>query len=262
VDRPPLDVEALRHALSPRWSRVDVVAETASTNADLLSRSDQPDRSVLAAEFQNAGRGRFDRVWTSPPGAGLTVSALFRPAVPLVRWGWLPLLTGVAVVEAVGEIAGVRAALKWPNDVLVDGAKLAGILVQGDGDVAVVGVGCNVSTTADELPVDTATSLHLLGADVDRTALLVALLGRLDARVAQWVDCGGDAEACGLAAAYRDVCTTIGQRVRVTVGDGSVREGEVHDVDSSGHLVLHQDEGTDVITAGDVEHLRPAPGTG
>ena len=86
---------------------------------------------MLVAEHQVAGRGRLDRVWTSPPRAGLTVSLLLRPDVPAARRGWLPLLTGVALAEAVGEVTGVRASLKWPNDLLaVDGRKLAGILAE------------------------------------------------------------------------------------------------------------------------------------
>ena len=87
--------------------------------------------TVLVAEHQVAGRGRLDRVWTSPPRAGLTVSFLLRPDVPAARRGWLPLLTGVALAESVGEVTGVRASLKWPNDLLaVDGRKLAGILAE------------------------------------------------------------------------------------------------------------------------------------
>ena len=81
---------------------------------------------MLVAEHQVAGRGRLDRVWTSPPRAGLTVSFLLRPDVPAARRGWLPLLTGVALAEAVGEVTGVRASLKWPNDLLAAGRAQAG----------------------------------------------------------------------------------------------------------------------------------------
>jgi BirA family biotin operon repressor/biotin-[acetyl-CoA-carboxylase] ligase len=251
VERRALDLNALRAAVGPRWARVEVVQETASTNADLLSDSDAPDHSVLAAEFQTAGRGRFERAWTSPPRAGLTFSVLLRPTVPLSQWGWLPLLAGVAVHEAVGH---VPTQLKWPNDLLAqDGRKLAGILVQTSGGAVVVGVGLNVSTTAAELPVETATSLALCGGgEVDRTALLASVLTQLDARYLQWMDAGGDATASGLATAYRRACVTLGQRVRVTLADGDVIEGEARDVDELGRLIV----GTAAISAGDVEHVR------
>jgi BirA family transcriptional regulator, biotin operon repressor / biotin---[acetyl-CoA-carboxylase] ligase len=260
MERAPLDVARLRETLGARWARLDVVDRTASTNADLLGDPAAPDRTVLAAEDQVAGRGRFDRSWTSPPRAGLTFSVLLRPSVPLPAWGWLPLLAGVALHEAVDAGTGRSTVLKWPNDLLADdGRKLAGILAQaGDGTV-VIGIGLNVDTRADELPVETATSLVLAGAeDIDRTALLAAILTRLDARYAQWADCGGDAAAAGLIDAYRSACATLGQRVRVALGDNTVVEGEAVDVDALGRLVVRTPDGPRPITAGDVEHLRPA----
>jgi len=261
MERSPLDADRLRAAVTARWARVEVVERTASTNADLLADPDAPDRTVLAAEHQVAGRGRFDRRWESPPGAGLTFSVLLRPAVPLVHWGWIPLLTGLALHEAVTEHAGVPSALKWPNDLLAhpDGGKLAGILAQSSGEAVVVGIGLNVSTRADELPVETATSLAMVGApDLDRTALLTAILRRLDARIAQWTDCQGDAAACGLATAYRDACSTIGRPVRVMLTDDRDVRGDAVDVDEGGRLVLRTDAGVERVGAGDVEHLRPA----
>jgi BirA family biotin operon repressor/biotin-[acetyl-CoA-carboxylase] ligase len=239
---------------------VDVVGETASTNADLLADTSAPDRSVLAAEHQQAGRGRFDRSWASPPRAGLTFSALLRPGVPIQHWGWLPLLAGVALYEAVGEVTGLPVSLKWPNDLLAaDGRKLAGVLAQTSGHAVVIGIGLNVDTTAAELPVDTATSLALAGAaGLDRTELLIAILSRLDARYAQWADVAGDAEACGLAAAYRADCATLGQQVRVALADGARLTGVALDVDEIGRLLVRTDAGEQAVGAGDVEHVRLA----
>jgi BirA family transcriptional regulator, biotin operon repressor / biotin---[acetyl-CoA-carboxylase] ligase len=264
MHRPPLDVERLQAVSIPRWARVRVVAETGSTNADLLADAGAPDRSVLVAEHQQAGRGRLTRSWTSQPGAGLTFSVLLRPPVPLARWGWLPLLTGVAVREAVESASGIDAGLKWPNDVLGPRAegKLAGILAQTADDGVVIGVGLNVSTAKGELPVDTASSLALEGApDVDRTDLLGAILSALDTRVAQWVDCRGDAAACGLAAAYAEHCRTIGRPVRVTLAGGAALEGEALEgeatgVDELGRLLVRTADGPRVVGAGDVEHVR------
>lgn len=250
----------LREALSPRWTRVDVVDSTDSTNADLLADTSAPDRSLLVAEHQLAGRGRFDRTWTSPPRAGLTFSVLLRPSVPMADWGWLPLLAGVALREAVADVTGLESALKWPNDLLAaDGRKLAGILAQTAGPVVVVGIGLNVSLDDQELPVDTATSLLLAGTDrIDRTALLAQILRRTDARYAQWTDCGGDAAACGLAEAYRSACTTLGRVVQVRLAGDDVVEGTAIDVDELGRLLVRTAAGDQAVGAGDVEHLRPA----
>ena len=265
-DRRPLDADTFSAALGGRWARVAVVAETASTNADLLADPSAPDRSVLVADNQVAGRGRLDRSWTSPPGAGLTFSVLLRPPVPLLKWGWLPLLAGVALHEAVGAATGIRVALKWPNDLLAgtgpDPAsfgKVAGILAHTSGEAVVIGIGINVDTALDELPVESATSLALCGATaLDRCELLVAVLARLDTRYAQWVDVDGDAEACGLAAAYREACATIGRVVAVTGTDGSVVRGTATGVDPGGRLRVLVDGVVRLIGAGDVEHVRPA----
>ncbi|HJQ43916.1 MAG TPA: biotin--[acetyl-CoA-carboxylase] ligase, partial [Jatrophihabitantaceae bacterium] len=134
--REPLDESGLRDLLGTRWQRVVVVDETTSTNADLLQDTSAPDRSVLVAEVQTAGRGRLDRTWTSPPGAGLTFSVLLRPDVPMQHWGWLPLIAGVALHEAVASSTAVPVALKWPNDLLAgaESRKAAGILAQTSGD--------------------------------------------------------------------------------------------------------------------------------
>jgi BirA family biotin operon repressor/biotin-[acetyl-CoA-carboxylase] ligase len=265
-DRSPLDVDRLHAALGARWARIETVAQTPSTNAALLADTGAPDRSVLVAEHQVAGRGRFDRTWTSPPRAGLTFSVLLRPDVAPARLGWLPLLAGVALHEAVRDTTGVDAVLKWPNDLLATATrgKLGGILAQTADGAVVVGIGLNVSTTAAELPVAAATSLELCGARaIDRTDLLIAILGRLDARCAQWVDVDGDAAACGLDADYRKVCATLGQTVRVTLGRGEVAAGPVIQgvataVDPVGRLVVRTAQGEQTVSAGDVEHVRPA----
>lgn len=258
--RDPIDIDRVRSLLGERWARIDAVAETPSTNLDLLEQRGAADRTALVAEHQTAGRGRLDRAWSSPPGAGLTFSALLRPGVSLLRWGWLPLLAGVALADAVRTRTGVEVALKWPNDLLApDGGKLAGILVQTADDVVVIGIGLNVSTTREELPVETATSLALEGAtELDRTMLLVEILQRLDTRAAQWADCGGDSAACGLTEDYRGLCATLGRQVRVRIAAGRTVEGTALDVDETGRLVLRNAEGEHRIGAGDVEQLRRA----
>lgn len=244
------------------WRRLEVVPEIGSTNAELIAAAaqDAPEGSVLVAEHQAAGRGRLDRVWTSPPRAGVTVSLLVRPDVPAARRGWLPLLTGVALAESVGELTGVRASLKWPNDLLaLDGRKLAGILAEASGPAIVVGVGLNVSTRADELP-PTGTSLaQVLGAQVDRAPVLLAFLRAFERRYLGWVAQLGDPVSSGLATDYLAWCSTVGSDVVVTMPDGSTCSGRAEAVDWDGRLVVRTPEGTVELASGDVRHVRPAP---
>jgi BirA family transcriptional regulator, biotin operon repressor / biotin---[acetyl-CoA-carboxylase] ligase len=257
------------------WTSVDVVASTGSTNADLLGRAERAGRAgrdgrdaaegqVLVAEEQTAGRGRLGRSWASLPGASLTFSVLLRPAaLPVVRRGWLPLLTGVAVAEAVRAATGVGAVLKWPNDVLIADRKLAGILAEQspDGDVVIIGVGVNVATPSGELPVSPsglpATSLLAEGATVSREALLTEILRDLE----RWYlvfRADPDPERSGLLAAYRAVSGTLGRSVRVELPGSRVLEGTAEDIDEDGRLLVRPPDATSVtrISAGDVIHLR------
>lgn len=244
------------------WRAVAVTAVTGSTNADLLARAagGAPEGSVLVAEAQTAGRGRMGRSWLSPPGAALMFSVLLRPAaVPPARRGWLPLLAGVAVASAVRRLTGLDAALKWPNDVLVRSAKLAGVLAEQSGGAVVVGVGVNVSTQRSELPVKTATSLAVAGAaDTGRPELLRAILGEFERLYLAWAAAPspGDPDASGLRQAYRRLCVTLGRRVRVEFPGGGAARGTALDVDEAGRLLLRTADGPVTVSAGDVAHLR------
>ncbi|MCL2532940.1 MAG: biotin--[acetyl-CoA-carboxylase] ligase [Nocardiaceae bacterium] len=271
LNRPPLDVAALRRALvrdaggdpDAFWSRLDVVAETGSTNADLLARPQGPGyaRSVLIAEFQSGGRGRHARPWVSAPRALVTVSAVLDlPGMNLSDIGWLPLLSGIAVVDALRKVAEVDAELKWPNDVLIDGRKVAGILAEvastGPVPTVVVGVGLNVSLTEDELPVPTATSLALEGAAVtDRTVLVRAMLRELAGRWREWQSAGWKVD--DLAAAYRERCGTLGRLVRAELPGDRELVGVATDVDVEGRIVIKAEgESPVAVSAGDITHLR------
>lgn len=173
--------------------------------------------------------------------------------VPAAQWGWLPLLTGLAVAGTVREQFGVGAGVKWPNDVLVGTGKLAGILAEVSAPVIVVGLGLNVSLSPDELPDPNAVSLSMLGIDADRTALAGHLLRALSERLGRWRD--GDP---GLAEEYRSVSTTIGTRVRALLPGDSEIVGVATDIDEAGRLLI-DDAGTTVtVSAGDITHLRPA----
>jgi BirA family transcriptional regulator, biotin operon repressor / biotin---[acetyl-CoA-carboxylase] ligase len=248
------------------WTAVDVVASTGSTNADLLARAEEgaAEGLVLVAEEQTAGRGRLGRSWVSVPGASLTFSMLLRPAaVPQELRGWLPLLTGVAVVSAVRAVAGLPALLKWPNDVLVGDRKLAGILAEqsATGSAVVIGVGVNVGTPADALPVSPAglpaTSLLVEGAaGITREAVLSAVLREVE-RLYLAFAAAADAHRSGLLAEYRGLCGTLGRIVRVELPGGRVLAGTASDIDATGRLLVSE-AGSPVqpVSAGDVIHVR------
>jgi BirA family biotin operon repressor/biotin-[acetyl-CoA-carboxylase] ligase len=263
-----LDEAALRAALltpGSLWTALDVVAETGSTNEDLLAaaRAGAAQGTVLAAEQQNRGRGRQGRTWATPPAArALTFSVLLRPAgIPPGGRGWLPLLAGVAAARALRAAAAVDAVLKWPNDVLAGGAKLAGILAEQAGDAIVVGIGINVGARAQDLPPRgpgalPATSLALLGAvSTDRTALLATVLGELADWYRRWT-AAGDASASGLRDEYLRCCATIGSRVRVELPGGAALAGTAAGVDPAGRLLVDTGGELVPVSAGDVIHLR------
>lgn len=260
--REPLDAGALAAAL-PAGRELTFLAETGSTNADLraaVAAGKAEPGHVVVAEFQRAGRGRLDRTWESPPGAGLLFSVLVDPGtVPVERWGWLPLLSGLAIAEAGRHAAGVELRVKWPNDVLsLDGRKVAGVLCErvdlGARGLAIVGIGLNVSTTAEELPVSHAGSLAMAGAtSLDRPALLAAILERLEARVGAWRAADGDAALAGLADLYLAVSATLGRDVMVDVPGGEVVSGHALRVDSAGALLLRTVDGERRIAAGDLQ---------
>jgi BirA family biotin operon repressor/biotin-[acetyl-CoA-carboxylase] ligase len=266
LDRPPLNARALRRALlapDGLWTALEVVERTESTNADVAAaaRDGAAEGLIVVAEQQTAGRGRLDRRWESPPRAGLALSVLLRPgpAVPVDRYGWLPLLTGVALAEAVRRIGEVDAVLKWPNDLLIDERKCAGILAEALTDGAVVvGIGLNVTMERSELPRVDATSLALAGAAcTDRDPLLRAVLRELASWYRRWREVAGDPEASGLRDAYRISCATLGTSISATLPGHAMLTGTASDVDGDGRLlVTHGDHEVTPLASGDIVHLR------
>ncbi|MCB1001163.1 MAG: biotin--[acetyl-CoA-carboxylase] ligase [Acidimicrobiales bacterium] len=227
----------------PHGWHVQVVEVTGSTNTDLLAAAaaGAPDRAVLAARHQTAGRGRLDRRWEAPPGSNLLVSMLFRHLPQHVHE--LTQRVALAALDAVAEVGGVRAGLKWPNDLLVDGAKLAGVLAQAavvDGriDHVVVGIGINVGWAPD--------GGAMVGQGVDPLDVLVAMLRAHDALPADVYD------------RYRERLVTLGQRVRVE-RPADLVEGRAIDVGRDGRLAVLDACGiTHHLDTGDVVHLRTA----
>lgn len=261
ADRPLVDAADLTATLvrpGSVWAHVTTLATTGSTNADLAvaARDGAASGTVLVADHQSTGRGRFARVWEAPPGTSLAISALLRPpaAIDARRWLWLPLVTGLAVADGLRAATGVDVELKWPNDVLVDGRKLCGILAErvdsAHGPAAVLGMGINTTLAEHELPVPTATSLALAGATVDAGAVAAGVLNALGSWYTRWL------AADDLRAEYAARCSSVGRRVRVQLSADEFVEGWGSGVDADGCLLVSVAGGERAFAAGDVVHLR------
>lgn len=241
--------------------------ETSSTNAEVLelARVGAPEGLVVVADHQTAGRGRRGRVWIAPPGSALLASVLLRPRLAAVDAHLVTLAAALAASDACYQVAGIRPALKWPNDLVLEAplnevgasGKLAGILAHSlvEGDVlhaVVVGMGCNVTAAAATVPAAVCLEAAA-GRPVDRDALLGAWLGHLDHWYASALV--GEGGRRNVLEAYRRWCSTLGRRVRVELADGAV-EGRAVDVTDDGRLVVETATGRRWISAGDVVHLR------
>jgi BirA family transcriptional regulator, biotin operon repressor / biotin---[acetyl-CoA-carboxylase] ligase len=256
-------------AVSPR---LEYLEHTGSTNDDLVARATGPDAaswpslSVVVTTDQRTGRGRLGRSWVAPAGDSLAASVLLRiEGVPVERWAWVPLLAGAAMTRAVrSALESVpepvpEVMLKWPNDVLIDGAKVSGILCELLPAAVVVGSGVNVSLGDEDLPTLTSTSLALAGvADPDADALLAAYLTELANLVGRFSAAAGDAEAAGIRDEVQQLCGTIGTDVRVHLPDGTFLEGRATGIDGLGRIVVRSATASvpTAIAAGDVTHLR------
>lgn len=230
--------------LADLYPRIEILESTGSTNADLLA-GEAPHRAVLIARHQDAGRGRLGRPWSAPADTQLILSVRLNVTDP-ARLGTLPLAAGVALRDVV-----TSATLKWPNDVLIGGRKLCGILAEAVADErsgfkVVLGVGLNHLLRREDLPVPHATSLALEGIDLTREELTVQVLTALHRRLSQW-----EADDPQLMADYRAVCSSIGQRVRLETPTGDV-EGTVTAVAEDGRIIIDGE----AFAAGDVTHLR------
>jgi BirA family biotin operon repressor/biotin-[acetyl-CoA-carboxylase] ligase len=207
-----------------------------------LAEQGAEEGTVVLAEAQTAGRGRAGRTWQSAPGTAILLSVLLRPTVSPDRLGALPLVVGLAVAEAIEAKTGLSPRLKWPNDLLLNGGKVAGILTTARSDGAasrvIVGLGLNVSAAPDQLP-EGATSLAVgAGLTPDRDALLAAILARLDASYRRFERSAGDFDR----AAWLARAAFLGERVRVETGERT-HDGLLVGVDRDGALILEEDDG-------------------
>ena len=247
--------------------RLRVVASTGSTNADAVAGAAAdpvgwPHLSVLLTVDQRAGRGRLDRAWTTPPGSALAVSVLVRiPNIPAAARGWVPLVAGAAMTRAVSaqlRERGHSVGLKWPNDVLVDGSKICGILaevVPNEPDAVVIGSGINTRMRTEDLPVPTAISFAALGQVADEDRLVADYLIALDEQLTALAR--GAAGTSGVRGEVEALCLTLGADVRVALPDGSALEGRAQRLDDEGRLVVASGALETAVSAGDVVHVRP-----
>ena len=301
-DHSVLDAPRIRTiALDAGYSSVNLYDEVDSTTTrarELLMDGSDPEReqlgelSVYASLYQSAGRGRLARAWTAPPGACLAASIVVRPHAstdPLARelpedsYHWMTLIAGLSVVD-IWRGYGVDAALKWPNDVIAQGAKGCGILAQlvpesgsteGQRSI-IVGIGQNTNMSAEQLPVPTATSLSLCtGQVIDSSEVLTRLLSIFARRYRAFVRAGGDPErpaplnsdpftpeSVSLLDQARAATATLGASVRMSLPDGSTVEGTAEDLDAQGRILIRREDGAlEPYAVGDIEHLRPANGS-
>ena len=254
-----LSAETIRAALRGSWGRPCRYLEVAESTNDLAMRwafEDAPEGSVVVTDHQTGGRGRWGRSWSSQPGRLLQFSVVLRPDLPLAQAGLVATAVGLGVAAGIESCAGVTAMVKWPNDVLVNGRKVSGTLVetQAEGDrlvVAIAGIGINVGWSRDEIPDeirDRATSLAIEGGEVDRASLLASVLAELELR--------SRARPGELIAEATRRSAVLGRTVRVRYPDGRTQEGVADGFDASGSLVLRTREGAAIVQLGEVEQVR------
>ena len=240
---------------------LEVLPQAVSTNDVLAARAgDLPDLAVVVTADQTGGRGRLGRVWVSPAGKCLAISVLLKPeGLAAAAFGWFPLLAGLAMSRALQRFVPAQVEVKWPNDVLIAGAKVSGILSELLPGMSglIVGAGVNLTLERDELPTDTSTSLALAGAEaVDPDAVLAGYLTELTVLYREYLASGGDPVRSALRDEVAEACHTLGRPVRVELPGGATLTGTAVAIDDDGRLVVETDAGRTAIAAGDVTHLR------
>jgi len=267
--------------LTPNLQWRDAAGSTNLELIQLVQTESLPDFTVLVTANQQAGRGRSGRAWETAPDTALAISVLLRPRLDsqddLSKLGWLPLLGGLAMAQTVQELLGPghETGVKWPNDVLVAGKKISGVLselvpLNGSGDASrfggsvgvVIGAGINLSQTLEQLPVETATSLTLAGAQLpfnleERFDLVLSgYLERLSHWYQRFTDARLSAVVSGLRQAVIENCVTLGLPVRAILPGDTEQLGKAVTIDDAGRLVLEADGVVWPVAAGDIVHLR------
>lgn len=252
LDEEKIFAELSEHSLEKYW-RVRVLEETTSTQDELKNELVSNGQCVVA-EYQSAGRGRMERSFQSERNVALLFSLFIKP-VRSDGYGWISLIAGMSAAISINELTVIaqphqiaQYKNKWPNDVVTDFGKIAGVLAERYNDGVIVGIGINVTTTEDELPVDTASSIYLTsGIEIDRNVLLAAVLKNFTDLMDRWE------RGENLIPRYRALSATIGEKVSISLPGGRTLNGVATNVDHQGCLVL--DSG-DRVSVGDVTHLR------
>ena len=246
--RAALDKSLINSLVTQYW-RVSLVDVTASTQTDLaaLARSGKAKPGdVIAANYQSAGRGRLSRTFEAPKNSALLFSFYIEPKRKKDDWGWIALIAGVSVAQALDE---VKATVKWPNDILVNEKKISGLIAEIVGNGVVIGIGINVGMSSEELPVLTATSLEIEGvSDTNRNQILAKVLSQFESNFNTWDE--GDNS---IAQIYTSLSSTLGTKVQIHYPNEKIEKGTAVAISPRGELVL--DTGSHV-QAGDVVHLR------
>jgi BirA family biotin operon repressor/biotin-[acetyl-CoA-carboxylase] ligase len=253
------DLRSLLHGKPVVGREIQVFQETTSTN-DLVERMAQDgvtEGMVVFAESQTRGRGRLGRRWSSPSRKGLWFSVLLRPAIRPQRTTQLTVGTAVALVSAILNVTGIQSEIKWPNDILIRGKKVAGILTELSAELdsvkhVILGIGVDVNVKASEFPAELrtiATSLSIeLGKMVNRAELAADILHELDG-VYRTI-CAGDFEK--VADQWEQSCSTVGHNVAIRVGDRVIR-GRAESLDNEGALCVRTEHGRlERVVGGDV----------
>ena len=251
-------------------SHVFCYAETGSTNVEATSLADEgaPEGTVVLADAQTQGKGRLGRQWVSPPGVNLYCSVVLRPPIIPLAAAQLTFLSAVAVARTIAICTTLTPRIKWPNDILIDGCKVAGLLNELSAETdrvnhVILGIGINLNMTREQFPGDLrapATSLLLAGGErVNRIHFTQMLLKELDDLYDTYLQKGYEP----IRAAWLKQGNMLGQRVQVDIGNGRPFTGEVTGLDEMGALLLRRDDGTvEQVLAGDVmlleEGLRAA----
>jgi BirA family biotin operon repressor/biotin-[acetyl-CoA-carboxylase] ligase len=241
--------------VDPTVWRVEHFDEIDSTNTYVKDRADEPEGLVALADFQTAGRGRMDRSWLSPPRSSLLCSILLTPGLESDQLQLVVALVALSARSALERLSGLRAALKWPNDLVVDGDKLAGLLAEivshGNELRVVVGIGVNLTYDGPE-DVAATSVLAQTGLTIAPRALLDILLEEIDVRRALLNDVDG---RLALREEYVIALATLGQHVRVEQSDETV-QGIAVGVDEEGRLRVDVDGVVRTFSVGDVVHVR------
>ena len=228
---------------------VEVTGSTQDDLYQLASTDSVIPKTILASEYQTSGRGRLDRTFTAPPMSALTFSLYIEPKVEREEWSFITLLAGLSVHEALASLdPQVSVGIKWPNDLLIDDKKFVGMIAQATKKGIILGIGINVGMTAEELPVENATSLALEGfSNLDRNDILASIINHFEINLEMWE------HDKSFLAEYRSASVTIGKDVEVTLPGGELIHSKAIDISNAGALLL--EDGSEV-TVGDVVHLR------